>query len=320
MSSENVASATAATPFNPELDAAKNLTDFASDAYLQRGRLLDTEVRTLVEQIELSNSYLEEINKLIAEANKVLFDTDNYSATTWQSDFTGADKTITLENGYGIVISAGGNLQIKDSKGNSLAYSGGVLIPTQAGGTAGNGVALNGNTSIILEDGTKVTLNVDGSNAVTSLVISRGNQAISVNGVNGTPTVDGPNLNGQAVDAATTDGDILVVNGGVHSLLVDGQDVPFYDTSSGIITDAQKNFINNQLKIDIDLSGSLTEATWKDLKDQLTLSRDNLTGSNQLQTVQLQSALTRYNQNFDAMSNSQNKIYALLKDILGNLK
>ncbi|MDB2384620.1 hypothetical protein N9V90_02145 [Endozoicomonas sp.] len=64
----------------------------------------------------------------------------------------------------------------------------------------------------------------------------------------------------------------------------------------------------------------MTAEAWQSLKSELTLVRDNLTGSNQLQTVKLQSALTRYNQNFDAMSNSQNKLYTLLKDILGNLK
>ena len=321
MSSERVVSPTAATPFDPELDPTDNLTDFASDAYLQRGRLLDAEVRNLVNQIEQSNAYLAEINKLIAEANRIIYQGDNFSATTWAaSDFSGASKTVSLDNGYGLVFGDSSTFAITDGDGNSLAFSNGMLIPAQAGQNPSAGIPLSGNAKIVLDDSTKITLQTSSSNVVTDILISRGNQGMSINSVNVNPSVTGPALNGADVDNGTVDGDILVENGGVHVLLNAGDDVVNFDTSTGILTDEQKHFINNQLNIDIDLSVPLTPEIWTSLKSELFLVRDNLTGSNQLQTVQLQSALTRYNQNYDAMSNSQNKIYTLLKDILANLK
>ncbi|WP_263322313.1 DUF1521 domain-containing protein [Endozoicomonas sp. Mp262] len=320
MSSKTDAVPAAATSFDPALDPAKNLTDYASDAYLQRGRMLDKEVRDLVEQVDLSNKYLDEINKLIAEANTVIFGTSTTSSTTWQADFSGTDKTITLDNGYGIAIKPNGNIVITDASNNSVTYSAGALFPAQAGSGPGNGIVI-GNTTLVLDDGTKITFQAGDSNVLTSMVLTRGNQGLSVTGLNTTPVASGPNLNGITLDSDHPDGDILVENSGLHNLVQAGTNVPFYGIASGTLTEDQKTFIRDKLKItNINLDGTLSDETWNALKSQLIAARDNLTGSNQLQTVQLQSALTRYNQNYDAMSNSQNKIYALLKDILGNLK
>ncbi len=322
MSSNRVAEVAVATEFDPALDDTKSLTDFACDAYLQRGDILDKEVRDLVEQIDTSNKYLAEINKLIAESNRVLYQTDNYSAPTWSIDFSGTDKTITLDNGYKITLNPNGNVVITDAQNHSLTYSafGDALFPVNADGTSGNGISLTSDTSIILGDSTKITFQFNGAGQVTNLVLNRGNQGLLVTGVNNNPVATGPNLDGLTLDAANNDGNILLETDGVYDLEQAGSNIPYYDTTNGILSDDHIAFINNQLKISMDLTGPLTPDQWKTLKDQLTATRDNLTGSNQLQTVQLQSALTRYNQNYDAMSNSQNKIYTLLKDILGNLK
>ncbi|MDP0588494.1 MAG: hypothetical protein QS748_04615 [Candidatus Endonucleobacter bathymodioli] len=318
MNTEKVASAMAATTFDPALDKTKSLSHFSSEAYLQRGRILDNEVRKLAGQIELSNDYLSEINILLNEASDVLYGGDEFAATSWQNTVNGGDNSITLDDGYGLVVSANGSFTITDADGNSLAYAGAGLIPTPAGGPSGNSIILNGKTSIVLENGTKLTLDFTGP-TLTSLVITRGNQGMSVTGLNGVPVVNGPALDGETRDAAITDGDILVENGGVNSLLQDGLNVDLYNATGGRISEEHKDFIKNQLKIEIDLSGNITKETWTQLKRELTLARDNLTGSNQLQTVLLQSALTRYNQNYDAMTNLENKIFALLKEILNRV-
>ncbi|MDD7805091.1 MAG: hypothetical protein PUP46_05930 [Endozoicomonas sp. (ex Botrylloides leachii)] len=324
MSSERIFSPIAATTFDLDIDPDKNLTDFASEAYLLRGLYLDAEVRSLVGQIEQSNAYLTEINKLITEANRIIYQGDNFSATTWaSSESTEASEPIqkiTLDNGYGLSFYEGGTFQITDKNNNNLVFADGTLIPTDKDNNSFAGIPLQGNATVILDDGTKITLQVSSVNVVTDVFISRGNQGMSINSVNVNPTVTGPDLNGVDINNGVEDGDILVENGGVHSLLNAGNDIINFDISSGVLTDEQKHFINNQLDIDIDLSAPLTAEIWENLKPELILARDNLTGSNQLQTVQLQSALTRYNQNYDAMSNSHNKIYTLLKDILANFK
>ncbi|MDP0563128.1 MAG: hypothetical protein QS721_12715 [Candidatus Endonucleobacter sp. (ex Gigantidas childressi)] len=320
MNTEKVSSAMAATIFDPELDKTKSLSDFSSDAYLQRGRVLDADIRKMAGQIELSNDYLREINILLSEANSVLYGAPTFAATSWLNTVNGGEQTITLDNEYDLIVSANGDFKITDGDGNALAYEDGVgLIPTPAGGTAGSAVTINGNTSVVLENGTKFTLDFNGTNTLSSLVVSRGNQGMTVTGLDGTPVVDGPALDGETRDTGTADGDILVENGGISSLLQDGLNVTMYNATGGVISAEQKDFIKNNLNIDIDLTGNITSETWKRLKDELILGRDNLTGSNQLQAVLLQRGLTRYNQNYDAMTNIENKVHTLLKEILNRI-
>ena len=320
MNSENIVRSTTVVPLNTMENQDKSLVDSSQEIYINRGQILDDKIRSKAEQIELSNAYLGEINILISESNKVLYGNANFADTSWTSGISGNTQTITLDNGYNISLSADGSFQLNDSSNNKILYNNGMIFPAQAGTDFNNAINLDGNTSIILDDNTKITLVVDNTNQVTNLTISRGNQALSVSDINGTPLISGPNLNGVTEDTAVSDGDILIEDGGLHNLTFSGENIPSYVVTVGSLTDEQKTFIRDQLKIDIDLSGDLTQDTWKNLKSQLILTRDNLTGSNQLLVVQLQQALTTYNQNYDALSNMQNKIHGLLKDIVNNLK
>ena len=65
--------------------------------------------------------------------------------------------------------------------------------------------------------------------------------------------------------------------------------------------------------------GDLSLDEWAALRTTLGNVRDNLTGSSQLQTVQLQRAMQTYNQNYEAMSNAQQRIYNLLRDLVNNV-
>ena len=89
------------------------------------------------------------------------------------------------------------------------------------------------------------------------------------------------------------------------------------------LTQEEMDILTNVLKITVEDSsgtGNLTPQDWSILKGHLEAAKQNLTGSNQLQTVQLQRALQTHNQNFDAMSNAENRIYSLLRDIVNNVK
>ncbi|WP_330925378.1 hypothetical protein [Candidatus Sororendozoicomonas aggregata] len=323
MSYGNIDIPTGNIVFDPALDPNKSMMDYSSDAYLQRGNVLDENVRYLVREIEQSNAYLEEINKLMAEANRVIYNSDNYVATTWQTDFAPATnpKTVVLSNGYNLAIDGNNQFSLKDKDGNTLTYQAGNLQRIPAGETASVGdisVSTSGNTTLVLDDSTKITLIPNGNNGISSLVITRGNQALTINGIDGAPSTAGPVLNGNA-DSNHNDGDVYLENTGVHELWLGVGNENNYGTGNGILTAEQEAFIRGQLNIDIDLPEPMTTQAWNTLKSELTLVRDNLTGSNQLQTVLLQSALTTYNQNYDAMSNTQNKIYTLLKDIIGKV-
>lgn len=163
------------------------------------------------------------------------------------------------------------------------------------------------------------------------------------------------NVTYHSFDKDNNDGYVLLESGGVNSWEFDGQSVSHLtrsnpndatgsETVSGynarkiafsddfsnefksgvpILTSAEIDIITNQLKIsypDASGVGNLTSQEWATLKNSLETAKGNLTGSNQLQTVELQRALTVHNQNFDTLSNSQSKIYNLLRDIMNNIK
>ena len=154
-------------------------------------------------------------------------------------------------------------------------------------------------------------------------------------------------------DTNNNDGYVLLESGGVHSWEYDGKTVSTmtqtnpndntntvsdyfarklafntaktteYASGIPVITAAEKDIITRLLKItysDTSGTGNLTPEEWAALKTDLEKAKNNLTGSNQLQTIQLQRALTTYSQNYDAMSNAESKIYNLLKDMISNLK
>ena len=90
-----------------------------------------------------------------------------------------------------------------------------------------------------------------------------------------------------------------------------------------MLTQKETELLTKILKIsyaDSSSNGQLTPEEWVDLKESLINARDNLNGNSQLQTVQLQRAMQTYNQNYDAMSNAQQKIYSLLRDTISNIK
>ncbi len=123
---------------------------------------------------------------------------------------------------------------------------------------------------------------------------------------------------------ANKTGDSQTVTGYFARKLAMQNNIGFEKTGSApILNNKEIELLNNILKIpyaDASGVGQLTPSEWTALKTSLINSRDHLTSNSQLQTVQLQRAMQTYNQNFEAMSNAQQKIYSLLRDILSNLK
>ncbi|AMO55452.1 hypothetical protein GZ77_10120 [Endozoicomonas montiporae] len=350
--------------------AALSQQDFIAAVYLERGSMLDGEVRRIAKDIETSNNLLHSVNTLINKANIAQYSDSNYDAPTWTQN----GKNIVLDNGYGLGFQTddAGNTSftLVDAEGNQLIYKDKTLIPVAAGGSADAsevGIPVMNDMTMVLDDGTEITFETGAAGVafdssdfsggladIQTITIKRGNQGMTINDVNtADPKIVAAALNGNTLDTLDNDGHVLLEAGGLNSWEYDGVNLASLtrtdpndadvqvsgysarklafqnnlneEYSGGLpaLTSAEKDIITNTLKITLNDSsgeGRLTQQEWATLKTGLQSAKENLTGSNQLQTVQLQRALTTHNQNYDAMSNAENKIYSLLRDIVNNIK
>ena len=368
--------------FQPLDPAELSQQDFIAAVYLERGSMLDGEVRRIAKDIETSNNLLHSVNTMVNKANIAQYNDSNYNEVSWSVN----GQSIVLDNGYGLALQTddAGNTMftITDAENNQLIYKDQTLIPVSSGDTVDVsevGIPVMNDMTMVLDDGTEITFDTgtpasafDSSNFsggmadIKTITIKRGNQGMTINDVDtANPKIIAPALNGTALDALDNDGFILLEAGGLNAWEYDGVNVsgmtrdnpndPNVQVSgyaarklafqnninneySGVtptLTEAEKDILANVLKISIKkddgkgnlvaqdwatIRGDLTPQEWGFLKTDLLAAKENLTGSNQLQTVQLQRAMQSHNQNYDAMSNAENRIYSLLKDIVNNIK
>lgn len=189
--------------------------DFIAAVYLERGEMLDSEVRRIIGEIDKSNQYIDTINSLIGKANVAEYGSTHYSSTTWQVK----GKNVVLDNGYGLNFQPdgkGGNtFTLLDSDGNQLIYQNQTLIPVPAGTTVDAlevGIPVMNDMTYILDDGTEITFQAGapdtafnasdfsgGQADITSIIITRDNQGMKISDVNdatamaiGSPTIEAP--------------------------------------------------------------------------------------------------------------------------------
>ncbi|WP_422461626.1 MULTISPECIES: hypothetical protein [unclassified Endozoicomonas] len=189
--------------------------DFIAAVYLERGEMLDSEVRRIIGEIDKSNQYVDTINKLIGKANVAEYGSTHYSSTTWQVK----GKNVVLDNGYGLNFQPdgkGGNtFTLLDGDGNQLIYQNQTLIPVPAGATVDAlevGIPVMNDMTYILNDGTEITFKAGapdkafnssdfsgGMADITSIIITRDNQGMKISDVNvagsmtiGSPTIETP--------------------------------------------------------------------------------------------------------------------------------
>ena len=185
------------TTLNP---ADMSQQDFIAAVYLERGEMLDAEVRRIIGEMDTSNQYIDTINTLIGKANVAEYGKTNYSAPTWSTN----DNNVILDNGYGLNFQPDGNggttFTILDADGNQLIYQNQTLIPVPAGTTVDAlevGIPVMSDMTFILEDGTKLTFKAEsndnildlnnlshGLHNLSSLIITRGNQGIKIDDIN----------------------------------------------------------------------------------------------------------------------------------------
>lgn len=243
------------TTLNP---ADMSQQDFISAVYLERGEMLDSEVRRLVGEIETSNQMTTTINTLIGKANVAEYGPTSYTSPTWNHD----GGKIVLDNGYGLDIRDDGNggkaFTLTDADGNQLLYQNQTLIPIPSGTTVDAlkvGIPVMSDLTLMLDDGTELTFktstpdtafnqqNFSGGGAnITSIFITRDNQGMSITNLDSEdsvvitgPTVETPTAPGSAAVEVKTQ----TVSVAAHSLetFVDYDEVEEYDT-------IDKNFAN----------------------------------------------------------------------------
>ena len=185
--------------------------DFISAVYLERGNMLDSEVRRIVGEIETSNELLVSVNNLINKANISQYGTSTYTSPTWNVN----GNNVVLDNGYGLSLQQdeeGNTLFIlADAEGNQLIYQNQTLIPVPAGTTVDVmqvGIPVMNEMTMVLDDGTEITFGTatpdtpfdsqnfsDGQTDITSITITRGNQGMLITGVDGSsPVIGAPAL------------------------------------------------------------------------------------------------------------------------------
>lgn len=242
------------TTLNP---ADMSQQDFISAVYLERGEMLDSEVRRIIDEIDKSNQYVDTINTLLGKVNVAEYGTSEYTAPTWSKN----GGSIILDNGYGLNFQPDGNggstFTLLDAEGNQLIYQNQTLIPVPSGTTVDAlevGIPVMSDMTFVLDDGTEITFQTGtpdtafsstdfsgGLTDITTVTITHGNQGVTITDVNtASPVLGTPNLTGRTLDANSNDGYVLLESGGVHSWEYDG-------LGTGSIVRTNPNDANDQL-------------------------------------------------------------------------
>lgn len=196
------------TTLNP---AEMSKLDFISAVYLERGEMLDSEVRRLIGEIDKSNQYVDAINGLMGKANVAEYGASHYTSATWQVN----NGSVVLDNGYGLNIQPDGNggstFTIVDVDGNQLIYQNQTLVPVPAGSTVNTlkvGIPVMNDMTFMLDDGTEISLKVSAPDTafnqqnysgglanVSSIIITRDNQGMRIDNVNtASPVINAPTV------------------------------------------------------------------------------------------------------------------------------
>ncbi len=269
--------------------------DFISAVYLERGEMLDSEVRRIIGEIDKSNEYVDAINSLIGKANLAEYGDNFYSSATWQVN----GNSVVLDNGYGLNVQPDGNggssVTILDAEGNQLIYQNQTLIPVPAGTNVNAlevGIPVMNDMTFMLDDGTKLTLKVStpgeafnqqnlsgGLANVQSIVITRDNQGMRIDNLDTasptfhTPTIETPTDYGAPEEAPVKTETITIPSHTIRTLWDDQDYEENYDFIDG---DALTNFKNQWLPIMTDKSPAEQEALMEKLREKgsITISYD----------------------------------------------
>lgn len=326
-----------------------DLQTLMATVMLQKTDLLDQQVRNQAAVIQQKNTTLRTINDLLseggvkqAEAN-ALDQTNQLSATEANGKIT-----IQISDEYTLEVpkpNTDMSWTLTDKEGNKVKIWGDPHVDENADGTTD--WDFKQNATFVLADGTKISVGTvpygNGQNVTSSLTITRGDEVVTVNGIdNNNVTYTDSNTGGRSVDARTNDGYIFQEgSGGVDDWTTtntSGQQVEIrsnqamgealqnevaIETNDVEMSQAMKDFLaaNPQIAYtDSDGDGKLTATEYKTLMDNLARERDSLTSTSQLDMTMLQSTMSKYNQTFEALSNFTSKYFQSLQTITGNLR
>ncbi len=230
-------------------DHSVSQQDFITAVYLERGNMLETEVRQIVGEIETSNELLSRVAGLISKASVARNGYQNYPNVTWAVN----DNTIELDNGYSLSFSdsgAGKSFVLRDAEDNQLIYQQQTLIAVPKGEAVDvikNAIPVMQDLTLVLGDGIKLIIKAaepdtafdpndlsGGLADISEMYITRANQGIAIKGLDGSGpiTIGQPNIENiqgssstHSYDRANNHGHILIEEGGVHQWSYNGQRV-----------------------------------------------------------------------------------------------
>lgn len=326
-----------------------DLQTLMATVMLQKTDLLDQQVRNQAAVIQQKNDTLKTINNLLNEGGvnqakaSALDQIDQLSATD-----AGDKITIKISDEYTLEVKKPNtdmSWTLTDKEGNKVKIWGDPHVDENADGTTD--WDFKQNATFVLADGTKISVGTvpygNGQNVTSSLTITRGDEVVTVNGIDtNNVTYTDSNTGGRSIDAKTNDGYIFQEGaGGVDDWTTtdaSGQQVEIrsnqamgaalqnevaIETNDVEMSQAMKDFLaaNPQIAYtDSDGDGKLTATEYKTLMDNLARERDSLTSTSQLDMTMLQSTMSKYNQTFEALSNFTSKYFQSLQTITGNLR
>ncbi len=232
------------SPLIDVIDSSFNEQDFVTAVYLERGGMLNAEVRKVVGGLETSAELLNRIGVMISKANIAQNGSPDYTQTTWVN----IDNSIVLDNGYSLSIEASQadkRFVLRDVEDNQLIFQDRALIPVPKGESADamkSAIPVDQDLTLVLDDGTNITLKAVTPEApvgmpgfseeladIAAVYITRGNQGIAVTGLDGenSPNISSPNIEGgssrHSFNGKNINGYVLLEEGGVHQWSYDGR-------------------------------------------------------------------------------------------------
>lgn len=333
-----------------EVDKAKeaklSLSDLMLQTMLDRSDLLDDQIRTQASVVKSQSDQIKQLNSIYSKLANHKTHTAAVSKPTWSVDHDKTPKEILLDNGYKLVLHGKDqSWSMIDANGNETKVWGDPHI--SEGDEHGNW-DVQSDCTFVLDDGTKIHVKTtaggrkDGNVYTDSLVITKGNQSLTVTGIaDDDPQIGQPSLDGAMLDKTTNDGHVFKMGDQIDDWVYDNdQEMQTgaritgdrqYEETSGV---SESSNIYNQLLTPSDVklleslgitvydasgAGMLTPSEIQNLQTQIKDMRDSVTGISNIDLTKLDSYNKKYTQSLDLASSFMKSQYEQAKSIIRNI-
>ncbi|MCK5892927.1 MAG: DUF1521 domain-containing protein [Endozoicomonadaceae bacterium] len=324
-----------------------SLSELMMQTMLDRAETLDDQIRTQAGIVKDQNDQIKQLNSISAKLSNHKSHTENVAENTWKVDKEKDPMEIMLDNGNKLLFHGENeSWSIVDSDGKSTKIWG---DPHVSEGDRGGHWDFQSNSTFILDDGTKISVDTaskgrtDGNVYTNGLTITKGNQSIQVTGIaDNDPKIGDPGLNGGQLDRDTNDGHVFQMGDAADDWTyqatgkeVTGSakftgDVQFEAKAMGddannvysqTLTAEDKELLKelNITVYDESGVGMLTPDEITNLQTQIKAARDSVSSLSNIDLTKLDSYNKKYTQSLDLASTFMKSQYDQAKSIIRNV-